>query len=64
VKLSPAQRRIAAILGPLDGREIPGGCDRCDAVQTVAAVVAGVWQVTIHHDPDCPALLQHEGRAS
>jgi hypothetical protein len=43
-------------LGPLDGGRIAGGCEDCDAHQTVAPIVAGVWRVTVHHDPDCPTL--------
>lgn len=45
--------RLAEILGPLDGAELPGGCDQCDAYQSVA-VRAGVWHVTVSHDADCP----------
>jgi len=57
---SPGQAAIAAILGPLDGAEIPGGCDTCNAHQTVHPVLAGVWQITINHDPWCPVLAAHE----
>jgi hypothetical protein len=46
------------ILGPLDGAEIPGGCDNCDAHQTVRPLEHGVWNVTVHHDPWCPTLRQ------
>jgi hypothetical protein len=52
----PFRRQLVDLLGPLDGEPIPGGCDRCDAHQTVAAVEAGVWEVTVHHDDGCPAL--------
>ena len=45
---------IRGILGPLDGAHIPGGCDHCDAYQTVAPVEAGVWTITVHHDDWCP----------
>jgi hypothetical protein len=53
---SPAQDRLADLLGPLDGAQIPGGCDDCDAYQTVGPVTAGVWGLTVHHDDDCPFL--------
>jgi hypothetical protein len=42
------------VLGPLDGAEIPGGCDNCDAYQTVRAAGALMWSITVHHDEDCP----------
>ena len=50
------------MLGPLDGAQIPGGCDHCDAYQTVAPIEAGVWTMTVHHDDDCPVLTQPEGK--
>jgi hypothetical protein len=54
--LSPAQERILRTLGPLDGAEIPGGCDHCDAYQTVKPSGAGVWAITVHHDDWCPVV--------
>jgi hypothetical protein len=59
--LSDAQTAVLNILGPLDGTEIPGGCDHCDAYQTVKPVTAGVWSVTVHHDDDCPWWLERQG---
>ena len=47
------------LLGPLDGQRIPGGCDDCDAYQTVTALARGVWQLNIHHDSWCPVLAAH-----
>jgi hypothetical protein len=38
---------------PLAGREIPGGCDECDAYQTVRQVTDGIWSLTVHHDENC-----------
>lgn len=58
--LSDAQHRLASVLGPLDGAEVPGGCDTCNAFQTVAPVMAGAWQITTHHDDGCPVLAAHE----
>jgi len=55
-RLSENQQALAAILGPLDGAHIPGGCQRCDAYQTVSPLTAGAWQVTVHHDDWCPVL--------
>jgi len=55
--LSPAQSAVASMLGPLDGQRIPGGCDHCDAYQTVAPQAAGVWELLVHHDPTCPDYM-------
>lgn len=60
--LSESQARIARQLGPLDGKRIPGGCDTCDAYQTIDAVEAGVWKISVHHDEWCPTLAAIERR--
>lgn len=54
--LTPAQDAVAAILGPLDGARVAGGCDHCDAYQTVQPRTAGVWDLYVHHDDSCPVL--------
>jgi hypothetical protein len=51
---------LANVLGPLDGAKIPGGCDHCDAYQTVRPASALEWHIVVHHDDDCPWLA---GRA-
>ncbi|MGD0083560.1 MAG: hypothetical protein ABSD78_10230 [Acidimicrobiales bacterium] len=52
------------LFGPLDGAEIPGGCDACDAYQTVGPVERGIWSLIVHHDDDCPVWLRiKEGRS-
>lgn len=56
------RRHLADVLGPLDGARIPGGCDHCDAYQTVAPFAAGVWTITVHHDDWCPMLKSIEAR--
>lgn len=53
---SAAQDAMANALGPMDGAQIPGGCDQCDAYQTVTPVEVGVWSLTVHHDDWCPIL--------
>lgn len=53
---------LTDILGPLDGAQIPGGCDTCPAYQTIDPLKAGIWQLTIHHDPNCPTLTRHTQR--
>ena len=45
---------LTNVLGPLDGARIAGGCDHCDAYQTVGVVEAGIWTLTVHHDESCP----------
>lgn len=58
-RLSPAQDAVARVLGPLDGARLPGGCDDCDAFQTVdPGSVAGVWINRVHHDEWCPVLAR------
>jgi hypothetical protein len=49
---------LVNIFGPLDGERVPGGCDSCNAYQTVRAEVPGVWVVDVFHDDDCPVLLK------
>lgn len=55
---------LARQLGPLDGAEIPGGCECCEAYQTVTPIQRGIWSITVHHDDDCPFLARVEGRAA
>lgn len=59
-RLSPAQTAVAQLLGPLDGARIPGGCEQCDAYQTVEPAGPGIWINTVHHDSWCPALVAYE----
>lgn len=43
-------------LEQLTGRRFPGGCDDCNAFQTVERVDAGLYVLTVHHDATCPVL--------
>jgi hypothetical protein len=52
------------MLAPLVGIAIEGGCDSCDAYQEVENLNGGVWIIHVRHDPDCPELALHQGRAS
>lgn len=52
---------FANLFGPLDGAQIPGGCEHCDAFQTVDAVEAHIWSLTVHHDDWCPILKPTKG---
>jgi hypothetical protein len=42
------------------GREIRGGCDLCDAYQTMSEEMPGMYALTVHHDDWCPVLLAHK----
>lgn len=54
---------LTATLGPLIGREIPGGCDTCDAYQTVHPDPEPlIWHVRVHHDDWCPTYRAMAGR--
>jgi hypothetical protein len=44
-----------------DGTRILGGCDDCDAYQTMEMVEPTVAVIHIHHDDDCPTLARHQG---
>lgn len=55
----PRPDPLVGILGPLDGAQIPGGCDICDAYQTFKPVQARMWVITVHHDDWCPTLAAH-----
>ena len=47
-----------------EDQPIPGGCDRCDAVQTMKAdpVHPGIFYLAVHHDDWCPFLRFREGK--
>ncbi len=44
----------------LGERQIPGGCDSCDAYQTMEVVSPGVHVIRVHHDDWCPFLRAME----
>jgi hypothetical protein len=43
------------LFGSLEGSEIPGGCDQCNAVQRTTEVAPRIWSVIVAHDDDCPS---------
>ncbi len=45
---------MTAPLARLESLRIPGGCEDCDAYQTVDASHAPIYRVTVHHDETCP----------
>lgn len=42
------------LFGQIEDQPMPGGCDQCDAYQTVVEVTPGVHSLTVHHDDWCP----------
>lgn len=48
-------------LSALVGQRIPGGCDDCDAYQTMRRD-GSVFLLTVHHDDTCPWLRTREQR--
>jgi hypothetical protein len=56
--------RIAEMIAPFIGKQIPGGCDYCDAYQTIEPIPGfedtGAWLNHIHHDDTCPWWIRHQ----
>ncbi len=46
----------SSALAALVGRNLPGGCDDCNAHQTVTQTDADLYVLTVHHDETCPWL--------
>ena len=38
------------------GQQIAGGCEDCDAYQTVQSDAPNLYRLVIHHDNACPFL--------
>jgi hypothetical protein len=45
---------VIQMLASMDGAEIPGGCETCEAYQTMSVDGYGIGHITVHHDDDCP----------
>jgi len=60
--MTASPRPVDEVLGSFVGSHIPGGCDDCDAFQTVELDRIGVWHITVHHDDWCPWLRAREAR--
>lgn len=52
------RKKLRLIAVPM---EIPGGCDSCDAYQTVETnhYGPGMHRLDVHHDNWCPVLARH-----
>jgi hypothetical protein len=60
--MSNANELLRQAYAEFDGKRILGGCDYCDAYQTLEPVLAGVWSVRIYHDSWCPFLRRYLSR--
>ncbi len=56
----PNSSSARPFLASLDGARIRGGCDDCDAYQTIDATQAPLFMLTVHHDDTCPWLAAKE----
>ena len=41
-------------LDAMTGHRMPGGCDDCDAYQTMTRGSEGLYELLVHHDHTCP----------
>ncbi|MGC4174278.1 hypothetical protein [Demequina sp.] len=46
-----------AVFEALMGQRIPGGCEDCDAYQTVEVTAPGIYSLQVHHDATCPTYM-------
>jgi len=46
---------------PADQQHTPGGCNDCNAYQTVEQAAPGLVLLTVHHDHTCPSHHCTEG---
>lgn len=44
------------IFSQTENQPIEGGCDMCDAYQTVETLSPGIHIIHVHHDDWCPVL--------
>jgi len=46
------------------GVDVPGGCNFCDAIQSVTAIEEGISRIQVRHDDWCPIMATrgHSGR--
>lgn len=49
---------ISDLFASYEGLEVAGGCDRCDAFQTLRTDDDGIHRITVHHDSWCPIVKQ------
>lgn len=51
---------VSMLIRSQDGAKIPGGCEQCDAYQTVQSDYYGpdLHRLAVHHDDWCPFLAR------
>jgi hypothetical protein len=52
------------LFGELKDRAIPGGCDSCDAYQTVETLSPGINIIHVNHDDWCPVYRSMKAKAN
>lgn len=55
---------ISERLHALDGLEVPGGCDYCDAIQRIVKMSENGTMIKVMHDDDCPWWIEYQRRNS
>jgi hypothetical protein len=57
---------LRAMVDQLDGAAVRGGCDHCDAYQTMDEDpdLPRIFHLRVHHDDWCPFLARINGKAS
>ena len=53
---------LADLFGPLDEAHLRGGCQTCNAYQTIVREGPLSWRITVHHDNWCPTLQAIQAR--
>jgi hypothetical protein len=48
------------LLDSFVGLEVDGGCDDCDAYQTIERIDVGVYVNHVFHDDTCPWWIRHQ----
>ncbi len=51
-----SHRSMGDLFSQVEDQPIPGGCDACNAFQTVTTIDTGIHSLTVHHDDWCPLL--------
>jgi len=54
--MTPAEDVLTPLLADHVGAQVAGGCDDCDAYQTIDVSRAPVYLIRVHHDDTCPAF--------
>ena len=53
-------RRHLDIFEQTEDQPVPGGCDLCNAYQTVEVIKPGMAMIHVHHDDWCPIIRARE----